>query len=134
MISTMGEFFDELSKTKNGQGKIWLEDLVEECNPEQLAEFRATPFNHEEVLFLRDAICSMMYERLRGICTDELYERVGKNGHQFLEEMGVLSAKHGVDFGARGTDTNVTATEHCESAGVIKVVNGIVKPVEPREK
>ena len=125
----MGEFLDLLlAQTENGQGKIWLEDFVAEEPPAELVMFRASPFNHENVQRLRDFMAGMMNERLAGICTEELYKLIQKRGHAFLQEIGELSASEGVDFGARGTDRNVTFAEILQGADIILVVDGKVQP------
>ncbi|MDO8537090.1 MAG: hypothetical protein Q7R94_02495 [bacterium] len=128
MLKNMGEFFDLLLKTENRQGKSWLEDIVNESEPTDFATFRAEPFNHEHVAELCDTVSMMMAERLQGICTEELYALISKWGHQFLQDIGEVAAKEGVDFGARGTDRNITITEVAEAAGVIEVIDGRVRP------
>ena len=127
-IRCMGEFFDLLLKTEDGQGRIFLEDWDNELIPKDRRKFRGKPFNHKWVEILCAYVSSMMSDRLRGICTDGLYNLISRQGHAFLEEIGRVAAEHGVDFGALGTDRNVTIAEMAESQGVIRVVDGKVTP------
>ncbi len=128
-IRWMGEFFDLLLRTtQNGQGRIFLEDLDTEWKKKARRKFRSHPFNYDGVERMCLCVSELLGERLRGICTNELYRQVQHKGHAFLEEIGRVAAEHGVDFGARGTDRNVTPIEVAEFAGVTKVVAGKAFP------
>jgi len=120
VVRNMGEFFDILFHTENEQGKIFLTVLKNEAEKKCFEKFRKKPFKPKHILALRDDLAGVMADRLDRISDDKLHALVLHRAHQFLEEIGDISATKGVYCGPQGTDCNITELEIAEASGILR--------------
>lgn len=107
---TFGDFYDEIAKTKIFEGKMWLEEWVETLDEGSWEPIRRLPLEAEQIITFAKDMVFLFRERMAAICTDALYSRTSKTGHEFLKEVQAVAQKFGVDVQAF-VDVAITPSE-----------------------
>lgn len=94
-----GTFFDEMRKTEIMCAQVWMDLWVELCKDCGVTweAVRVLPLTEELARNFAEDMYLYFCERMRGICTDALYESTGKDGRKFMEHVVAVSKKFGFD-------------------------------------
>ena len=116
---TIGEFFQLIYNTKVMEAQMPMDEWRENVPAEQWKEGEDLPITREGILHIRNTISSLFAERLAGICTDALYDRVQRAHTAFIMEFDAKAEQHG--FRITEKRQCVTVTETMREAGLIQV-------------
>ncbi|MDP1815181.1 MAG: hypothetical protein Q8K92_12095 [Leadbetterella sp.] len=133
-LKTLGDFVELLRQSQNLFVESWLSRLQYEVGEKEWQESMAFDLNASTIIALADAVATLLFNRLAGICTEELYERTLREGHDLLKEIHQRATEQGIDVSLQQIDRPLTYTEMAEAAGIIKVENGMVSLTKQGER
>lgn len=106
---TFGDFFDVVYQTKTFEPSAWMDEWKDMVDQNRWEEVRATPLTDDWVACFAEDMATFFRKRMAGICTEELYDSVSKDGRVFLAEITAKAKHFGVDVSAQ-TGVPVTPT------------------------
>ena len=119
---TYEQFFDLVKKTEIGEARIIIEDWEAPADEEERARFHSLALTPELVITFAENVANYFEQRLSGICTDALYERITKDAHAFLVEVFEKAKQLGVQVDIEKVNLPVTITEALIASGCAKIV------------
>lgn len=119
---TYGQFIDLVEKTEIGEAKIIIEDREAPADEEERARFHSLALTPELVITFAENMANYFEQRLSGVCTDALYERITKDAHAFLVEVFEKAKQLGVQIDIKLVDLPVTITEALMASGYTNIV------------
>ena len=123
-MNTVGEFFSLIYATENTNAKALIDDWKEQVSLEAWRSGEKLPLSMETILNLRDQISALFRDRLAGICTDALYDRVQKAHTSFIFEFDEKARQQG--FLITEKRACVSFTEAFREAGLVQVTSDSV--------
>lgn len=101
--STYGDFWNEVAQTTIVEGQAWMDDwrkLARLENDDDWLRVRQMELTPELVINFAEDVVMLFQERMKSICTDQLYNTTLEHGHAFLQEIQAAAAKFNVDVGS----------------------------------
>lgn len=120
--ATYGQFIDLVEKTEYAEARIFIEEWKAIATEEEWKEYRPLPLMPDLVIRFAEDMADYFRERLSGICTDALYERVAKDAHAFLVEVFEKAKQLGIHVDIERVNLPVTITEALIASGCAKIV------------
>ena len=115
----IGEFFNLIYNTEVMEAQLLMDEWRENVPAEQWKEGEDLPITREGILHIRNTISALFAERLMGICTEPLYDRIQKAHVAFILEFDEKARQQG--FLITEKRACITATEAMRDAGLIQV-------------
>ena len=115
----ISEFFNLIYNTEVMEAQMLMDEWRENVPAEQWKEGEDLPITREGILHIMNTISSLFARRLRGICTDALYDIVQKAHTAFILEFDEKAYQQG--FLITEKRQCVTVTEAMREAGLIQV-------------
>jgi len=98
-----------------------LEELEESCGKDTWEQLNSRDLSFNEILGLRHMISVMFQQRLMGICTDVLYDRIIKAHADAIFKFDELAWSRGFQITAKREC--VSSTEMMEEAGTVRATD-----------
>ena len=110
---TFGDFFGKVKESARDiiDAEFFLEEWEDILTPEEWHRVSAQPLNEGLVLSLSEDMATRYFERITTICTDDLYYRTVKEGHQFLQIIHKSATEFELDIDISLIDVPLTPTE-----------------------
>ncbi len=119
---TYGQFIDLVEQTEHVEAGFFIEEWRALATEEKWKEYRPLPLTSDLVITFAEDMASYFGQRLSGICTDALYERVAKDAHAFLVEVFEKAKQLGVQMDIKLVDLPITITEALMASGYTNIV------------
>ncbi len=119
---TYEQFLDLVKKTEIGEARIIIEDREAPADEEERARFHSLALTPELVITFAENVTNYFEQRLSGICTDALYERMTRDAHAFLVEVCEKAKQLGIQVDIKKVNLPVTITEALIASGCAKIV------------
>ena len=120
---TYGQFIDLVEKTEIGEARIMIEEWKAlATEEEEWKGYRPLPLTSDLVIGFAEDMANLFRQRLSGICTDTLYERITKDAHAFLVEISEKAKQLGIQVDIKQVNLPITITEVLIASGYTKII------------
>ncbi len=101
------------------EAKLLLEELEREVGEDEWCKFLELQIGMDSLLKLRNGISAMFADRISGVCTDKLYDRLHRKHTETIQKLDELAGEMGVIIVKKRAC--VSYTESARDAGIIQV-------------
>lgn len=127
-MRTFGEFFDAVehwAKENANEGELHLDSWAALASPEKWQVARATELSDNHFRCFAEDMAFYFVERIQGICTDELYQDVIQQGHEFLKAIAEIGQQFGLHVTVGEVDIPLSPSDAYARAGRIPPTYGL---------
>lgn len=111
MVKTYGEFVAAVKKTPIHEARHIVEEWEVLATAEEWEKYRPMPLTRDLITNFAEDMAALFKQRLDGISTEALYERIHGYGHTFLQWVHAKAVEFGIEVEMEEIDLPITFTD-----------------------
>ena len=133
---TVKEFIQAVNEAENSV--FWLrpdgtDSMGELFRPEHRVEFEQSALSAPAVLLIAKEVAKECTFGITGASTQDYMDHISSNGHRVLRAAHRIAEQSGIRIAFELVDQPLSMVEAAERAGVVKIVDGYVYPVDEEQ-